>query len=129
MSDLNSHDHRIVGVLSRLEAIVDAENAAIGTDPKFDLARSNSIKSRCLYDITMLFNGTRPADLEPAHKAHLETVQAKLKTNNLKVKSHMDAVRGIAEMIKETVAAAEADGTYSEDQFRASERFRTSDLS
>jgi len=121
MSDLNSNDHRIIGVLSRLEAVIDAENAAIGTDPKFDLVRSNSIKSRCLYDMTMLFNSVRPGTIEPEHKGHLETVRAKLSINNLKVKAHMEAVREIAEMIKETVAAAEADGTYSEDQFRAHE--------
>jgi len=121
MSDLNTHDHRIVGVLSRLEAVVDAENAAIGKDPKFDLVRSNSIKSRCLYDMTMLFSGSRPVDLEPEHKTYLETVKTKLQVNNLKVKAHMEAVRDIAEMIKETVAAAEADGTYSEAQFRATE--------
>ena len=121
MSDLNSHDHRIVGVLSRLEAVVDAENAAIGTDPKFDLVRSNSIKSRCLYDMTMLFSGRRPVDLDPEHKAHLESVKTKLQVNNIKVKAHMEAVRDIADMIKETVAAAEADGTYSEAQFRATE--------
>lgn len=121
MSDLNSNDHRINGVLSRLEAVIDAENAAIGTDPKFDLVRSNSIKSRCLYDMTMLFNGARPGNIEPEHKGHLETVRAKLSINNLKVKAHMEAVREIAETIKETVAAAEADGTYSEDQFRAHE--------
>ncbi|MBV6648795.1 MAG: hypothetical protein KI789_03640, partial [Hoeflea sp.] len=60
MSDLNTQDHRIVGVLSRLEAVVDAENAAIGQDPDFDVSRSNSIKSRCLYEMTMLFNGIRP---------------------------------------------------------------------
>lgn len=121
MSDLNTQDHRIIGVLSRLEAVIDAENAAIGTSTSFDLVRSNSIKSRCLYDMTMLFNGIRPGDLEPEQQTHLETVRAKLKINNLKVKAHMDAVRDIAEMIKDTVAAWEADGTYSEDQFRASE--------
>lgn len=120
MSDLNTQDHRIVGVLSRLEAVVDAENAAIGQDPDFDVSRSNSIKSRCLYEMTMLFNGIRPDDLEPEHKQHLETVREKLKINNIKVKAHMEAVRDIAEMIKETVAAWEADGTYSEDQFRTS---------
>ena len=121
MSDLNSHDHRIIGVLSRLEAVIDAENAAIGTDPDFDLARSNSIKSRCLYDMTMLFNGVRPGDLEPEHQNHLETVRAKLQINHLKVKAHMEAVNDIAEMIKKTVAAWEADGTYSADQFRTHE--------
>jgi len=120
MSDLNTQDYRIVGVLSRLEAVVDAENAAIGQDPDFDVSRSNSIKSRCLYEMTMLFNGIRPDDLEPEHKQHLETVREKLKINNIKVKAHMEAVRDIAEMIKETVAAWEADGTYSEDQFRTS---------
>lgn len=121
MSDLQLHDHRIIGVLSRLEAVIDAENAEIGVNPDFDLARSNAIKSRCLYDMTMLFNGTRPSDLEAAHRDHLESVRAKLAINNLKVKAHMEAVRDIAEMIKETVAAWEADGTYSEDQFRISE--------
>lgn len=120
MSDLNTQDHRIVGVLSRLEAVIDAENAAIGQDPDFDVSRSNSIKSRCLYEMTMLFNGIRPDDIEPEHRQHLETVREKLKINNIKVKAHMEAVRDIAEMIKETVAAWEADGTYSEDQFRAS---------
>lgn len=121
MSEMNTHDHRIIGVLSRLEAVIDAENAAIGTDPDFDLSRSNTIKSRCLYDMTILFNGIRPDDLEPEHKQHLETVRAKLKINHLKVEAHMEAVRDIAEMIKETVAAWEADGTYSADQFRAIE--------
>lgn len=121
MTELNSNDQRIVGVLSRLEAIVDAENAAIGSDAKFDLVRSNSIKSRCLYDMTMLFAGSRPAGLEPAHQTHLETVKAKLTVNSTKVKAHMEAVREIADMIKQTVAASEADGTYSEDQFRISE--------
>ncbi|MEM5471563.1 hypothetical protein WNZ14_07480 [Hoeflea sp. AS60] len=121
MSELKSHDHRIIGVLSRIEAVIDAENAAIGSNPNFDLVRSNSIKSRCLYDMTVLFNGVRPGELEPEHQTHLETVRSKLKINNLKLKAHMEAVRDIAEMIKETVSAWEADGTYSEDQFRASE--------
>ncbi len=129
MSELNSHDHRIIGVLSRLEAVIDAENAAIGVDANFDLVRSNSIKSRCLYDMTMLFNGIRTGDLEPEHQAHLETVRVKLNINSLKVKAHMEAVRDIAEMIKETVAAWEADGTYSENQFRVPDQFRTSELS
>ncbi|MDF1610122.1 hypothetical protein PZ897_18220 [Hoeflea sp. YIM 152468] len=121
MTDLNSHDQRIIGVLSRLEAIIDAENAAIGSDTQFDLARSNSIKSRCLYDMTMLFAGVSPPVLQPAHQAQLDSVKAKLAINNIKVKAHMDAVREVTDIIKQTVAASEADGTYSEDQFRISE--------
>lgn len=111
------HEQRINGVLTRLEAVIDAENAALGTDPKFDLKKSNAVKSRCLYDMTMLFRSVRPSDLDDRHKAHLKTVEQKLSINSRKVHAHMQAVREITDMIKETVAAHEADGTYSADQF------------
>jgi len=113
-----SQDLRINGVLSRLEAIIDAENAAIGSDPRFDLKQSNALKSRCLYDMTVLFRTINPADLDEQQKNLLGTVKTKLDLNHLKVRAHMEAVRGIADMIKETVTASEADGTYSADQFR-----------
>lgn len=113
------HDPRFEAVLLRLEAVVDAENAGIGADPKFDLKQSNALKSRCLYDMTMLFKGISPDSLDQAHLSHLKTVRAKLDVNSLKVDAHMAAVRGIAEMIKETVTESEADGTYSADQFRS----------
>jgi len=119
MNELTSRDHRVEAVLHRLEAIVDAENAAIGTDPKFDLKQSNAVKSRCLYDMTMLFKDINPDRLDHAHLDHLKAVKAKLDVNSMKVGAHMEAVRDIAELIKDTVTESEADGTYSADQFRA----------
>jgi len=119
MNEPSSHDPRVEAVLLRLEAVVDTENASIGADPKFDLKQSNALKSRCLYDMTMLFKGINPDRLDKAHIAHLKTVKAKLDVNSLKVGAHMAAVRGIAEIIKDTVARSEADGTYSADQFRS----------
>ncbi|MCY0093541.1 hypothetical protein [Hoeflea ulvae] len=119
MSELASRDHRVESVLLRLEAIIDTENAAIGSDPKFDLKQSNAIKSRCLYDMTMLFKDINPDRLDKAHLGHLKAVKAKLDINSLKVGAHMEAVRGITDMIKSTVTESEADGTYSADQFRA----------
>ena len=118
MIETGFHDQRISGALSRLEAVIDAENRAIGTDLNFDLKQSNALKSRCLYDMTMLFKDIRADDLKPHHKDHLKKVQAKLAANSLKVRAHMEAVREITDMIKDTVAAHEADGTYSADQFR-----------
>lgn len=118
MTEPNTHDQRIRGVLSRLEAVIDAENAALGVEPNYDLSRSNGAKSRCLYDMTMLFRDVSPAQLGPAHQNQLRIVRRKLDANNIRVKAHMEAVRDIAEMIKETVAASETDGTYSMDQFR-----------
>ena len=119
MTEQTTQDLRVNGVLSRLESIIDIENAAIGADPRFDLKQSNALKSRCLYDMTMLFRSISPADLDEQQKILLRTVKSKLDLNHLKVGAHMEAVRGIADMIKETVTASEADGTYSADQFRA----------
>jgi hypothetical protein len=118
MSEPHTQDQRIQLVLSRLEAVIDAENKALGVERNYDLNRSNALKSRCLYDMTMLFRHIRPGQLAPGHKRRLDSVRAKLDVNQIKVKAHMDAVRDIADMIKETVAESEADGTYSMDQFR-----------
>lgn len=119
MIEPTSQDQRINGVLSRLEAVIDAENAAIGADPRFDLKQSNALKSRCLYDMTIMFRGINLSELDEQQRQLLKTVKTKLDRNNLKVRAHMEAVRDIADMIKQTVAASEADGTYSADQFRA----------
>ena len=119
MIEQTSQHQRINGVLSRLEAVIDAENAAIGTDPRFDIKQSNVLKSRCLYDMTVLFRGISPSELDEQQKDLLKSVKTKLDSNNLKVRAHMEAVCGIADMIKQTVTALEADGTYSADQFRA----------
>jgi hypothetical protein len=118
MSEPSTQDQRIHGVLSRLEAVIEAENEALGTDPDYDLRRSNAVKSRCLYDMTMLFKHIGPGQLGPMHKRRLDSVRLKLDINHLKVKAHMEAVREVTDMIKETVAESEADGTYSMDQFR-----------
>ena len=119
LSDANSPESRLNGVLSRLEAVIDAENAAIGTDSRFDFKQSNALKSRCLYDMTVRFRGVAPSDLNEQQKLQLQQLKAKLDINSTKVRVHMESVQGIADLIKETVNASEADGTYSEDQFRA----------
>ena len=121
MSEPNFHDQRFAGVLARLEAVIDAENGALGTDLAFDMKQSNVTKSRCLYEMTMLFREITPDYLKPEQKDHLKTVKAKLDTNNTRVKAHMEAVREVADTIKRTVAASETDGTYSADQFRSYE--------
>ncbi|MBC7280348.1 hypothetical protein [Hoeflea sp.] len=119
MIEQTSQYQRINGVLSRLEAVIDAENGAIGADPRFDFKQSNVLKSRCLYDMTVLFRGISPSDLDEQQQDLLQTLKLKLDQNNLKVRAHMEAVRGIADMIKEIFTASQADGTYSADQFRA----------
>ena len=72
MIEQTSQDQRINGVLSRLEAVIDAENAAIGADPHFNLKQSNVLKSRCLYDMTVLFRGINLSDLDEQQKELLQ---------------------------------------------------------
>lgn len=113
-----TQDRRIDGLLARLEGVIDMENEALGSDPNFDLKRSNALKSRCLYDMTVLFRDIGPAQLAAPQQRRLSGLRAKLDLNRTRVQAHMEAVHDLADMIKETVAASEADGTYSIDQFR-----------
>jgi hypothetical protein len=119
--EMMSQDYRIKSVLGRLEMIIDNENNRIGTDPEFDLKVSNAHKSRCLYELSMLFRDTDPADLAAAHIEQLHDLKKKLVLNARRVEAHLEAVRAVAEILKNAVQNADADGTYSQEQFRVRE--------
>ncbi|TXI02475.1 MAG: hypothetical protein E6Q76_15360 [Rhizobium sp.] len=119
--EMMSQDYRIKSVLGRLEMIIDNENNRIGTDPEFDLKVSNAHKSRCLYELSMLFRDTDPADLAAAHIEQLHDLKKKLVLNARRVEAHLEAVRAVADILKNAVQNADADGTYSQEQFRVRE--------
>jgi hypothetical protein len=119
--EMMSQDYRIKSVLGRLEMIIDNENNRIGTDPEFDLKVSNAHKSRCLYELSMLFRDTDPADLAATHIEQLHDLKKKLVLNARRVEAHLEAVRAVAEILKNAVQNADADGTYSQEQFRVRE--------
>lgn len=116
-----SNDYRITSVLGRLEMIIDNENNRIGADPEFDLKVSNAHKSRCLYELTMLVRDTDPQDLASAHVGQMHDLKEKLVVNARRVEAHMEAVRAVADLLKNAEQEADGDGTYSEEQFRYSE--------
>ncbi|MDL2404835.1 hypothetical protein PY650_04015 [Rhizobium calliandrae] len=116
-----SNDYRIKTVLGRLEMIIDNENNRIGTDPDFDLKVSNAHKSRCLYELSMLFRDTNPAELAVTHIEQLHGLKKKLVLNARRVEAHLEAVRAVADILKNAVQNADADGTYSQEQFRVRE--------
>ncbi|MGV1834861.1 hypothetical protein ACQZ6C_08880 [Rhizobium rhizogenes] len=116
-----SNDYRIKSVLGRLEMIIDNENNRIGSDPEFDLKVSNAHKSRCLYELTMLFRDTNPAELAVTHIEQLHGLKKKLTVNARRVEAHLEAVRAVADILKNAVQNADADGTYSQEQFRVRE--------
>ena len=108
---------RFGNVLGRLEALLDLENDKIGVDTSFDLAASSTFKSRCLYEMTTLLKNTCVQDIRPEHQTLLNSVQQKLSLNKRKLETHMEAVRGIADLLKDAARSAEDDGTYSMCQF------------
>lgn len=116
-----SQDYRIKSVLGRLEMIIDNENNRIGADPDFDLKVSNAHKSRCLYELSMLFRDTDPADLAAAHIDQLHGLKKKLVVNARRVEAHLEAVRAVADILRNAVQNADTDGTYSQEQFRVRE--------
>lgn len=112
-----SSDGRIVQVLGRLDAILEAENSALGRDPQFDVAASNVSKSRCLYELTTLTRQISPEAIARSHGNALRSLHGKLERNNIKVKAHLDAVREVTELLRDAAIDAEADGTYTMEQF------------
>ncbi|MBG19511.1 MAG: hypothetical protein CML31_06035 [Rhizobiales bacterium] len=112
-------EHSLGGLLGRLEAVLDEENTKLGKDKTFDLTRTNAIKSRCLYEMSVLMRDTGARRIGREAEAQLGDIRKKLEINTVKVKAHMDAVREVAEMLKEVATEAEADGTYSADDFLA----------
>lgn len=116
-----SSDYRIKSVLGRLEMIIDNENNRIGADPEFDLKVSNAHKSRCLYELTMLIRDTDPREMSSRYIDQLHGLKGKLAVNAQRVEAHLEAVRAVADILKSAVQEADADGTYSQEQFRYSE--------
>ena len=113
-----SSDVRIQNVLGRLEMILDNENARIGNDPAFDLKTSNARKSRCLYELTMLHRDAAPNEISSSFVSQTQHIKSKLMANSQKVHAHMEACRSVVDLLKAAEQDADADGIYSEQQFR-----------
>jgi len=117
-----STELRLHGVLDRLEGVLTDENRKLGTDPEFDVRTSNVQKSRCLYELTLLSRTLRPGDLSTPAARRMSDVRSLLVANETKLSAHVEAVRSVTVLIKEAMQAAEADGTYTQDQFRVREK-------
>lgn len=115
-----TNEIRIRSVLGRLETIIDNENDNIGRDPDFDLPTSNAHKSRCLYELAMLTRDVRPEEVPATFSTQLARIREKLATNAQRVSAHLEAVREVVTILKNAVRDLDADGTYSQEQFRMS---------
>lgn len=113
-----STELRLHCVLDRLEGVLANENQGLGSDPEFDVRTSNAQKSRCLYELTLLSRTLRPGDLSGPAADRMRGIRSLLGVNETKLAAHVEAVRSVTALIKEAMQAADADGTYTLDQFR-----------
>lgn len=99
-------------LIGRIEETVEAETAAIRTDPGFDIKASNARKSRYLYELNRAMKSGRPENLAE-HREGLQRLRQKLARNEAAILAHLNAVTEVANLLKDAIQHAEADGTYS----------------
>lgn len=104
-------------IIGRIEEAVETETAAIRSDPGFDLKASNARKSRCLYELNRAIKGMGEGELGASHREGLERLRQKLARNEAAILAHLNAVTEVANLLKNAIQRAEADGTYCASEF------------
>ena len=104
-------------LLSRIEAAVEEETDGIRAGGGFDIKASNARKSRYLYELNRAIKGIAQAELPQEHREGLLRLRQKLAKNEATILAHMRAVAEVADLMKNAIQHAEADGTYSAGEF------------
>lgn len=104
-------------IINRIEETVEAETASIRTDIRFDIKASNVRKSRYLYELNKAVAGLGGAQLNGAHRDDIVRLRDKLSANEAAILAHLTAVSEVADLMQDAIQLAEADGTYSANEF------------
>jgi hypothetical protein len=104
-------------IIGRLEQAIEEETAAIRSDVNFDIKASNARKSRYLYELNKALKGVAVPAALGEHREQILSLRAKLAVNEATIRAHLNAVSEVAALIQNAIQRAEADGTYSVDEF------------
>lgn len=104
-------------IIGRIEETVDVETASIRTDVRFDIKASNARKSRYLYELNKAVSGLGSAMLLDEHREGIIRLREKLAENEVAILAHLNAVTEVAGLMQDAIQRAEADGTYSANEF------------
>jgi hypothetical protein len=107
----------LAAIIGRIEEAVDDETAGIRAGSSFDLKASNARKSRCLYELNRAMKSIGHAELLAEHRDGLTRLRQKLARNEAAILAHLSAVAEVANLMKNAIQNAEADGTYSAGEF------------
>jgi hypothetical protein len=111
------HPGNLAAIIGRIEEAVEEETASIRNNPAFDIKASNARKSRYLYELNRTIKGVDQPDLLAEHREGLTRLRQKLARNEAAILAHLNAVKEVANLLKNAIQHAEADGTYSAGQF------------
>lgn len=104
-------------IIGRIEEAVETETSSIRTDNRFDIKASNVRKSRYLYELNKAISSLRGATLGEEQRAGIVRLRDKLAHNEAVIRAHLSAVAEVAALMQDAIQRAEADGTYSADEF------------
>ncbi|HRP79713.1 MAG TPA: hypothetical protein PL183_11550 [Aquamicrobium sp.] len=104
-------------IIGRIEEAVETETASIRTDTRFDIKASNVRKSRYLYELNKAISSLRGVVLGEEQRAGILRLREKLAANEAVILAHLSAVSEVATLMQDAIQRAEADGTYSADEF------------
>lgn len=106
-------------IIGRIEEAIEQETAGIRGNPDFDIKASNARKSRHLYELNRAIKGLPQAEVLNEHREALTRLRGKLADNEKALRAHLSAVTEVANLIRDAIQKAEADGTYSVNEFGA----------
>ena len=107
----------LAAIIGRIEEAVESETDGIRASSSFDLKASNARKSRCLYELNRAMKSIGQAELAAEHREGLTRLRQKLARNEAAILAHLSAVTEVANLMKNAIQNAEADGTYSASEF------------
>lgn len=104
-------------IIGRIEETVEAETSSIRTDVRFDIKSSNARKSRYLYELNKAIAALNGATLPQDHRGSIIRLREKLAANERAILAHLHAVGEVASLMQDAIQRADADGTYSANEF------------
>lgn len=100
--------------MQHIERLVESETEALRSRAPIDLNESNNRKSQAVLEFSMAVRSLEGLPLDAELVQRLNTLRAKLETNQAVLRRHLEAVREVATVVADTIQAMDADGTYSQ---------------
>ena len=103
----------LLGVVGRLEDILDTETTALKAHRTIDVAAVSHRKRQGLLELSRLVPHFSQSMMKEAARARLLQLSEKLERNKVALDVQLQAVKEVAEIIAGLIREAESDGTYS----------------